>query len=82
MLKDRVISIDPIEFEESTRDIILNNTKTGKTYCSTSFKKILNISNTTVLKNFYQLTYEGYFEDLGVKNVTKIHHWVRVFKKL
>jgi len=80
-MKDRSITIEPIQYEESTRDIILNNTKAGQSYWTESFKKITNVTDGTIFKALISLSEEGYFKNLGLKRIPTRRHDVRVFKR-
>jgi len=81
-MKDRTISIEPVQFEESTRDIILNNTKAGESYYCASFRKLVNVSDKSITIQLSKLSDAGLFEDLGIKSIPKICHNARVFRKL
>jgi len=80
-MKDRSITIEPIEFTESTRDIILSNTAPGKTYYCASFRKLVKVSDKSITIQLAKLSNEGYFDDLGIKSIPKICHHARVFQR-
>ncbi len=81
-MKDRTITIEPIEYEESTRDIILSNTKPGKSYYGISFRKLLKVTDRNIFENLKNLSNEGYFKDLGIKKIQTTGRSARIFKRL